>query len=115
MSEPFRLFFRDIELGMIVENYADFPNLWGTFKMVDTIGEGELWHRLQDFIAQSIVGHGLMEDDKMNEWEQFENELGERFPDLIETEDWHLLIDDKRVLIMVPIFERNNGIVWRWN
>jgi len=115
MSEPYRLFFREIELGTIIEDDSDFPNLFGAFKPADKVGRGELWRYLQEYIEQSIIGNGLMEDNKIEEWECFIYKLSEKFPDLIETDDWYLLSDDKREPITVPIFGRDNSINWRWN
>jgi len=115
MAEPYRLFFRDLYLGVVVQDDFDFPNLFGTFTLADKVGEDELSRHLLNYIEQSIIGNGLMEDDKMDEWEKFENALSERFLDLIETDDWYLMADGKREPIMIPIFCRDKGIVWRWD
>jgi len=115
MPEPYRLFFRDLDLGTIVQEDSDFPNLFGTFTPSDHSGEGSLWQHLQDYMAHSIAGDILMEQDKVDEFDAFEKQAGDRFDDLIETDDWYILENGKREPILIPIFCRDNAIVWRWN
>ena len=115
MAESYRLFFRHIELGTVVEENGEFPSLFGTFIPADHHAQESLWRHLQEYVAHSIAGDILMEQDRAEEFEALEGQSGDRFLDLIEADDWYLLENGMNEPILIPIFCRDNGIVWRWN
>ena len=110
-----RLFFGDVELGEVVEEDADFPNLFGTFCPGAATPNSSLNTKLQRYIAYSVAADELMNEGTEAEWVAFAAEHEPQFIDLIETDDWHLVYADQIEPILIPNFCRDNGIVWRWN
>ena len=115
MNNCYRLFYRDIELGGVVEEDSDFPNLFGTFQPIASDDQSSVLDHLQRYIAYSVAADQLMQEGKEEEWDRFAAENEPQFLDLIETDDWHLRDGDGIEPILVPNFCQNNAIVWRWN
>lgn len=115
----YRLFYRDVEIGSVIQEDENFPNLFGTFHPIAEIEQGhtqnEMFDRIERYIAYSVAADQLMQEGKEDEWDRFVAENESQFLDLIETDDWHLQGEGSLELILVPNFCQDNGIVWRWN
>lgn len=105
----YKLYYKEIELGYISYLDQDFPNLFGKYKLTSPLTKD-----IDQYINYSIESNRLMITSK-SKWLEFINENGDKFHDLIESEDWKLIDEDGEAhLILVPNFCANNEIVWRW-
>jgi hypothetical protein len=109
-----RLFFRDIEIGKVIEDDADFPTVFGAFRPAEVANDSPLGRKIQRYIEYSITADKLMEEDE-EKWDEFAAQNEPLYLDLIETDDWHLKYESQTDLIMIPIFGQDNSIRWRWN
>ncbi len=117
----YELYFRDMKIGDITEDDADFPNLWGTITYNESINRPttEEQERLARFVELNQDSIRLVdvehEQDVSAELDVINKEL-EAFNDYIETDDWLLVTDHgKRLPILCPILRHDGEIVWRWN
>ncbi len=115
IKQQYRLFYRDTEIGDVIEEDGDFPNVFGTFRPAAESHGDDTRDRIQQYIAYSIAADQLLQGGKEEEWEKFCSEHEPQFLDLIETDDWHLLKGDTIEPILIPNFCQDDGIVWRWN
>ena len=115
MKKQYRLFYRDTELGEVVEEDSDFPNLFGTFHLTMSDDQSPVRDHIQHYIAYSVAADKLMQEGKEKEWDRFAAENEPQFLDLIETDDWQLRSEEGIEPILIPNFGQNNAVVWRWN
>ena len=115
MKQQYRLFYGGTEIGHIIQEDADFPNVFGTFRPLDESQENATRDRIQRYIDYSIAVDQLMQEGKEAEWDRFCSENEPQFLDLVETDDWHLLDEGSVEPILIPNFCQDSGIVWRWN
>jgi hypothetical protein len=113
---PYKLLFRDVEIGTIHQKDADFPNVWGSFEPSIGTDHPDTREHIQRYMEYSREAGRLMEQDPGGgEWDDFvaQNEL--QFLDLIECVDWWLVdATGERHPILVPIFYVD-GVAWRWD
>ncbi len=114
MKNQYRLFYQDVEIGRVIQEDKDFPNLFGTFLPIVENDQPPLPDMIQQYIAYSIAADQLMQEGKQEEWGKFAGDNEPRFLDLIESDDWHLMDGGTVEPILIPNFCQNNGIVWRW-
>jgi len=117
----YELHFRDMKIGDVTEDDADFPNLWGTIAYNKSLEcpISEEQKRLARFIELNQDSIRLVdlehEQDVSDELDAINKEL-EAFNDYIETDDWFLIADNGKTLpILCPILRYDCEIVWRWN
>ena len=115
MKKQYRLFYRDIELGEVVEEDADFPNVFGIFRPTANDDQKAIRDYLQKYITYSVAADQLMQEGKEEEWDRFAAENEPQFLDLIVTDDWQLRNEEGIEPILIPLFRQNNAVVWRWN
>lgn len=115
MKQQYRLFYRDTEIGDIIQEDADFPSMFGTFRPAAESHGDAIRGRMQQYIDYSVAADQLLQEGKEEEWERFCSENEPQFLDLIETDDWHLSEEGTVEPILIPNFCQNDGIVWRWN
>ena len=113
----YTLFFGDLELGVVGERDADFPNLWGDFVASDKTDHPDLRARIQRFVdhcrqADRLISQG---DAEGSPYDRFVQENEPQFADLIDSSDWYLVDGSgRRLAILVPNFVAD-GVVWRWD
>ncbi len=115
IKQQYRLFYRDTEIGDVIQEDADFPNLFGTFCPAAESHGATIHDRIQRYIDYSVAADQLIQEGKEEEWERFCAENEAQFLDLIETDEWHLLSEKGTEPILIPNFCQNSGIIWRWN
>lgn len=110
----YTLKYKDIEVGKIKREDEDFPNLWGTF----TINESLTDEAIIKFIELSIKESNLIEGEHLRDISKEMDVLGkqmESYMYFIDSEEWALISRVSEVeKILVPSFKSSNGIVWRW-
>ncbi|MFD2567331.1 hypothetical protein [Pseudotenacibaculum haliotis] len=108
----YKLYYKDLEIGTIVQEDQDFPNLFGTYKLSDKLKSGHNF--INEYIKYSVEAYALMNKDEQK-WLKLVQSEEEKFGELIESEDWKL-IDQKGEVhkILIPNFGNHNEIVWRW-
>jgi hypothetical protein len=115
MPQQYKLIFGNVEIGIVEETNADFPNFWGKFDPLPATGHPETYRRIQAYIAYSRQRDGLLAqgDGPGSQWEKFMLQNEPRFRDLIECDAWWLVdAAGQRHPILVPNF-RVDGVVWR--
>ena len=115
MDEKYQLFYRDIEIGEVVQTASDFPNEFGTFSAIEGTGDEAVRKHIQRLIEHSISQDQLMQGDRWDEWYHLVTVEEIIFKDLIVTDDWSLRDETKVWPIFVPNFCQNNLINWRLN
>lgn len=109
----YTLVFDGHDLGRVLEEDADFPNMSGTVEFFPAVGTVRALEHVMDYVAFSIRVQPLYEADRADEVSS-EEEMA--FVDLIETEAW-VLRDESgdEHGILVPLFGPGGEIIWRWN
>jgi hypothetical protein len=106
------LCFGESRLASVTRTGADFPNLWGEFRLKESIREDDRLRHVVDYIDYSIRTAPLAEADQQDDARNAEEE---KFIDLIDSNQW-FLVDEKgqREPILIPIFHSEREIGWRW-
>ncbi|WP_044213543.1 hypothetical protein [Flammeovirga sp. OC4] len=109
----YKLYFDNDQVGIIEQKDADFPNLFGKYKVLPSIEEKQVL--IYKYIQYSVKASNLMEEDEMK-WQDFIKQEESKYIELIESEKW-ILIDQNGEIhkILIPNFCDKNEIVWRWN
>ena len=117
----YELHLRNMKIGDVTEQEADFPNLWGTITYSESLERPtcDEHKRLARFLKLNRDSIRLIdiehEQDVSAELDAINREL-EAFKDYIETGDWLLITENGiRLPILCPIFGHDCEIVWRWN
>jgi hypothetical protein len=114
------LFHGLLKIGVVTEDDADFPNMFGAIAYEPWILEPRDpdEKRLARFVELNCESTRLVdledEVDTSAESEKIDAELGQ-YQDLVESEEWWLVDDvGKKVPILCPML-RTSEIVWRWD
>ena len=117
----YELYFRDVKIGDVTEDDADFPSLRGTinYDASMTRPSTEEQQRLARFLELNRYSFRLVdvehEQDVAAEFDAANKEL-EAFDYYIESDEWLLIaISGERLPILCPFLRHDGGIVWRWN
>jgi hypothetical protein len=122
----FDLYFGPLKVGVVIQTDSDFPNLWGALAVDPSLSEQASAEaaRLLEFIAldressrlRDLEDEGDTSPERERQCEALEAKLSDRFGDFIETDRWHLVDENGRVLkILCPVLRCDGEIVWRWN
>jgi hypothetical protein len=111
----FRLFYKDIEIAILKLLDSDFPNLYGHYEMSRDFDCTSPKHKLlNDYIDFSIRSNELLDEDEA-QYEAYLKKNENQFMDLIESEEWYLINEDKeRRSILAANFLNDEHIIWRW-
>jgi hypothetical protein len=114
---PDKLYFDNLFIGEIDFKDADFPSLWGSFKLT-LESKDKLSDHILNYIEHSklYILTMLDSDNSQNvEYDELEKE-GYKYIDLIETNNWKIISESGEVnKILCPVFNHDNTINWRWN
>jgi hypothetical protein len=121
-GDRFDLYFGSLKVGVVTQSNSDFPNLWGNIAYDPALVEprsAEL-ARFVKFVVLNRESTRLLdrehEHDTSREQEAVGAELAAHYMDFVESEDWHLIDNQGRLLpILCPILRGDGEIVWRWN
>lgn len=112
-----KLHFEYILIGEIENVDAEFPGFYGNFTLLLDITDDfsaqilnyiNFSKRYADFFVQEHLTDSDLEQELLRE----ENE----YLHLINSENWYIIDPDgNKIKILVPIFDTNNGIIWRIN
>lgn len=114
--KKFELYWRDLNIGSIVETNWDMRSSGDISFKFDYLAEPSENEHLADYIKFSIedsilLGEGVEDDDLISAQEEKEN----KFLDLIidTTTDWYIINEkgDKSI-ILCPIFHEDDQITW---
>lgn len=114
--KKFELYWRDLNIGSIVETNWDMRSSGDISFKFDYLAEPSENEHLADYIKFSIedsilLGEGVEDDNLISAQEEKEN----KFLDLIidTTTDWYIINEkgDKSI-ILCPIFHEDNQITW---
>jgi hypothetical protein len=121
-GDRFDLYFGPLKVGVVTRTDSDFPNLWGGITYDPALSEQRSPEvtRFVKFVALNRESIRLLdmehEHDTSREQEAVNAELEAQYMDYVESEDWHLIDEQGRVLpILCPILRGDGEIVWRWN
>ena len=118
-DEPriYTLFFGTTKLGTVVHEYSDFPNECGTFTRRGTLGT-----RPSEALAKLVIDYSIeswRSLDAGDDPKVIEKKYEKQIPQLLECVDsdqWFLVdADGNESRILMPNFQLDSGIVWRWN
>lgn len=108
--KEYKLYFKELLIGLIKLIDGDFPNVYGKFVKSQNV----LPENILNYINYSIKADEIWEKSE-EEWEAFMlvNEIN--FIDLIESEDWYLVDENGlREKIVIPNFCKD-GVVLKWD
>ena len=109
----FKLYYKNKLVSDIEQKSTDFPNLSGKYKISPSVKKEN--RLILDYIEYSIKSNVLMEENE-KEWQDFIIKEEYKYTTLIESNEWSLIDQNKKVHnILIPIFYNKNEIVWRWN
>lgn len=113
MKDEYRLFYKDIFLGMIVlDDSQDFPIMSGRIGF--SSDTNRLEKELRDYIDFSIISTTKVLIDK-NDYEKFIDKEEFKYKSIIESLEWGVISKDGVVAkILAPIFFTGNGINFRF-
>jgi len=112
-EQEYTLVFDGRDLGTVTQEDFDFPNLWGRYKLFPDVSAVRELQHVMDYIAFSVRSAPLYQEDRADE---VSSEEEAQFLDLIETDAWQLRdATGKKHDILVPLFEPDEQITWRWN
>ena len=113
-----KLFFRDIEVGVITDDDLDFPRLSGRYSVAITGDESPTHRHIVDYVTYSIEAWKLANDENDttgDAWDEYMAEHESKFIDLIETQDWHVLKGTEDQCICIPNFGPKGEVIWSWD
>lgn len=106
-----QLFHGSIEVGNIIQSTSEFPNLLGEIELTFNVKENI---DILNYTKYSIKLNELFLIDEGLSLEYIENEEYNHLQ-LINSNNWYLLNQKKEVInILVPIFDLNDRITWRY-
>jgi len=115
-AQSYRLFLADLEIAGLVEEDADFPNLFGRLSPLPLDSGHPLAARVEEFLTYSRTANEVMSAEGEAAWLKYAEAHESEFTDLIESEEWCLVDGQgRRLYILVPNVLADGGIVWRWN
>ena len=113
-----RLFFRDIEVGVITDDSYDFPRFYGRYLVSITGNESNVHQHIIDYVNYSVEAWKLASDenDTTGEaWDEYTAEHESKFVDLFDTKDWYVRSGSKDQCIRAPNFGPDGEVVWLWD
>jgi hypothetical protein len=106
----YRLYYQEIEIGVVVENDSNFPNVYGDLHL--TINELPI--SINRYIKYSKELKRVLEKNDENEINKYIEDHERDFFELINSNSWFLIDENnKKENILIPIFD-NNKLIWRW-
>ena len=63
-KKQYRLFYRDIEIGEIIQEGSDFPNVFGKFRPAAESHGGTTRDRIQQYIDYSVAADQLLQEGR---------------------------------------------------
>lgn len=116
----YKLFWGDVEIGIIKGCEADFPNLSGYIEFETSYLSAQEVDvsRLRKYIQLQAKSCDLIEveheTDVEKELDLINQEL-DQYLDFVESDKWHLIDENGNTQsILSPIINSNNEVTWRW-
>jgi hypothetical protein len=106
-------YFANIKIATIKNAVEEFLNCHGSYILEDDFVNLHSGNDLHAFVESQINNPPPIEASKLEEFDQSEDD---RYIHFIDSNDWLLIDQDgEKIPILVPIFNSNIDITWRFN
>ena len=106
--------YKEVEVGEVILQEEDFLNMWGSFKINDSLDNEDILN----LVSLSKRESDLIEEDHLRDIDEelsIVSDNMEPYTYLIDSEDWVLINNEGDTLpILVPSFKSDDSLVWRW-